>query len=141
MRKILQTLKDRDPTLSNEALHARAFPIIRGMTGFTVKGMAMDQVAMEQVIRFALREGTDKKLGLTGENNHTTPLTTAIQELFRIRTTELATSVVNVPELQSMLTKRDHSTQGSSSRGKDIDELTRHLCNELNNLNPCSTPV
>lgn len=116
---------------SEDALNKAMLGVVRRLNELTVKGLAMDPLAVDKIVREALREPWNGPM----------PLTKSIQELFDVRRLEMATSPVSLPRLKTILAKRDHSLLGTDARHSDVRDLVLHLCNELNTLPPLSKPV
>lgn len=131
MRKVRAQIQELHKNASLDEQNKMILGVGRRMTELTVKGMAMDPLDMEKVVRAALREPRDEGM----------PLTKSIQELFEVRSRDLANSPARLPEILAMLDKRDHSALGSDARYTDVRDLTLHLCNELNSVPPLSKPV
>lgn len=131
MRKVRAQIEQLHKTASADDKNKMILGVARRLTELTVKSMAMDPMAMETVVRAALREPADGPMTLTR----------SIQELFAVRQRDLANSTVSVPRLTELLNKRDYSPLGTHARTADVRDLMQHLCNELNSVAPLSKPV
>lgn len=131
MKKVRSQIQDLHSNASRDEQDKMILGVGRMLAALTVKGMAMDQQAMETVVRAALREPRNSPMALTK----------SIQDIFDARRTSLAGTTVDLSRLSNILNKRDFAAIGTHASHTEIKDLAFHLCNELNNLPILSTPV
>lgn len=131
MKKVRSQIQDLHSNASRDEQDKMILGVGRMLAALTVKGMAMDQQAMETVVRAALREPRNSPMALTK----------SIQDIFDARRTSLAGTTVDLSRLSNILNKRDFAAIGTHDSHTEIKDLAFHLCNELNNLPILSTPV
>ena len=131
MKKVRSQIQDLHSNASRDEQDKMILGVGRMLAALTVKGMAMDQQAMETVVRAALREPRNSPMALTK----------SIQDIFDARRTSLAGTTVDLSRLSNILNKRDFAAIGPHASHTEIKDLAFHLCNELNNLPILSTPV
>ena len=132
MRTFYEHIKQIRPDDSEIVQRKTLLNLVRSAVPFTIKAMADEKsLVTEQIISAALREPRGGSMLLTK----------SLQAIFAVRTRDLAGSVVDVLQFQTMLDKRDSSLLGSDARQSDVQTLARHLRNELNSLPPTSRPV
>ena len=131
MKKVRSQIQDLHSNASRDEQDKMILGVGRMLAALTVKGMAMDQQAMETVVRAALREPRNSPMALTK----------SIQDIFDARRTSLAGTTVDLSRLSNILNKRNFAAIGTHASHTEIKDLAFHLCNELNNLPILSTPV
>ena len=131
MRKVRAQIQELHRNASPDEQNKMILGVGRRVAELTVKGMAMDPVAMETVVRTALREPRNSPMALTK----------SIQGMFDVRRKDLADTTVDLERLANILDKRDFAAIGTHANHIEVKELAMHLCNELNSLPTLSKPV
>ncbi len=126
MRKVRAQIQDLHRNASPDEQNKMILGVGRRVAELTVKGMAM-----ETVVRTALREPRNSPMALTK----------SIQGMFDVRRKDLADTTVDLERLANILDKRDFAAIGTHANHIEVKELAMHLCNELNSLPTLSKPV